>query len=156
MFLSVFRSIALAVVPCLLGACAQRVIDITSEPSGALVYINGEESGRTPFRYDFTWYGDYDIVVRADGCETLKTNRKLDAPLAGIPPFDLFGEMFGAKDIRRWHFELKPAEQTLSDPAALIARGQTMRGELRSSKYTRAPSTLPAQMPATRPVSAGL
>lgn len=156
MVLSLVRSVALVVVPCLAAACAQRVINVTSEPSGALVYINGEESGRTPFRYDFTWYGDYDIVVRAEGYETLKTNRKLDAPLAGIPPFDLLGEMFGAKDIRRWHFELQPAAAGLSDPSALIARGQAMRGELRSSKYTRAPSTLPAQMPATRPASAGL
>jgi len=151
---SLARGVALLAVLWLPAACAQRVVNITSEPSGALIYINGEEAGRTPFRYDFTWYGDYDIVVRADGYETLKTHRKLDAPLYGIPPFDLFGEMFGARDVRRWHFELQPASAELPDPAALIARGYAMRGQLRSSRYTRAPSTLPATLPATRPLAA--
>jgi hypothetical protein len=50
---------------------AQRTVDITSDPL-VLVYLNGEEIGRTPLRYDFIWYSDYDVVLRKDDYETLR------------------------------------------------------------------------------------
>src|SRR3954462_14875125 len=76
-----------------LCGCAQRTVDITSEPSGALVYLNGDEVGRTPMRYDFMWYSNYDVTLRKDGWETLKTSKKIDPPLLFIPPIDLVGEL---------------------------------------------------------------
>ena len=77
------------------GGCAQpeRKLVINSEPAGALVYLNGEEVGRTPLEYDFTWYSDYDVTLRKEGYETLKTNRSLKPPLKMWIPFDLFTEM---------------------------------------------------------------
>jgi hypothetical protein len=44
----------------LLG-CVERTISITSEPEGALVYLNDEEVGRTPVSVPFTFYGVYDV-----------------------------------------------------------------------------------------------
>ena len=96
-----------------LAGCAQRTVDITSQPSGALVYLNGEEIGRTPLRYDFTWYSDYDVILRKEGYETLKTHRNISTPLLFIPPLDLLGEFIGAKDHRYWNFTMQPANPSV-------------------------------------------
>src|SRR4051812_45200756 len=136
-----------------LTGCAKRTLDITSEPSGALVYLNGDEVGRTPLRYDFTWYSDYDVILRKDGYETLKTNRKMDAPLLFIPPLDLVGELFGAKDHRHWNFTMQPAIVAATNPAGLINRGQSLKKDLRSSPYTHPPTSLPTTGPTTRPTT---
>jgi hypothetical protein len=135
-----------------LTGCATRTLDITSEPSGALVFLNGTEVGRTPMRYDFLWYGDYDVILRRDGYETIKTHRKINAPLMFIPPIDLIGEAVGARDHRRWHFNMSVPSDTAADPEAMMDRGRSLKKELRSSQYTREPTTLPTRPPATQPI----
>jgi hypothetical protein len=140
------------VVMMLSSGCAQRTLIITSEPSGALVYLLGEEVGRTPMKYDFMWYSDYDVVLRKEGYETLKTNRKLKAPLSQTPPFDLFGELFGTKDVREWNFVLTPTDPQAANPEGLMDRAEDLKGQLQSTKYTRKPSTAPTTKPATAPV----
>lgn len=135
------------------AGCAKRQLHITSEPSGALVYLNGQEVGRTPMRHDFVFYGDYDVVLRREGYETLKTHRKLNAPLHEIPPIDLFAEMLGTKDVRHWNFELAQAGPQAVDPLALIGRGEALKGELRSSQYTRSPAPPPTTRPTTGPTT---
>jgi len=147
------RRLALFLSAFLLCGCAQRTVDITSEPSGALIYLNGEEVGRTPLRYDFTWYSDYDVILRKEGYETLKTNRKMDAPLLFIPPLDLVGELFGAKDHRHWNFTMQPAIVAATNPVGLINRGQSLKKDLRSSQYTHPPTTMPTTRPATGPTT---
>jgi hypothetical protein len=129
------------------AGCAQRSLTINSEPSGALVYLNGEEIGRTPVKYDFTWYSDYDVVLRKDGYETLKTHRGLKSPLSEVPPFDLFGELFGSKDVREWTFTMAPAQVEVADPEGLLSRAATLKGDLQSSQYTRPPTTFPTTKP---------
>jgi hypothetical protein len=131
--------------------CAQRTLTITSEPFGAVVFLNGEEVGRTPVRVDFDHYGDYDVVLRQDGFEALKTNRKLAAPIMGVPPLDLLGELFGVRDHRQWHFQMAERQELSEDPNEIVARGLAIQKELRSSPHTRAPTTIPATQPATRP-----
>ena len=134
-----------------LGGCAQRTLTINSEPSGALVYLNGEEVGRTPLMYDFMFYGDYGVVLRMDGYETLKTHRNLKAPVYMWAPLDLFSELLGVKDRQAWRFDMARATTQPAEPPGLFGRARELKGELRSSKYTRAPATLPATMPATQP-----
>lgn len=146
------KLLCLALLPLGLG-CAQRTLDITSEPSGALVYLNGEEVGRTPVRYYFEWYNDYDVTLRMEGYDTLKTHRAIKAPIYAIPPIDLFSEAFGVKTRRQWNFVMHPETQQQVDPQALIAKGQQLKTELRSSKYTRQPTTFPTTRPTTRPSS---
>ena len=127
----------------LLTGCAQRTLVIESTPPNAVVFINGKEEGRTPMKYDFKFYGDYDVILRHEGYQTLKTHRKLDAPIHEIPPIDLIGELFGAKDVRQWMFELSPEAPAAVDEVGLVARGEELRGDLRSSDRTRVPSTFP-------------
>ncbi len=93
------------------------------------------------------------MVLRKSGYETLKTHRKLKAPLLGIPPLDLFGEFFGAKDRQEWNFELKPQREEAATPQDIIARGETLKVELESSEHTCAPLTQPSTRPSTQPTS---
>jgi hypothetical protein len=62
------RSIAflMLAILCAFG-CVQRHITITSEPEGALVYLNNNEIGRTPITTDFTYYGNFDVQLRKEG-----------------------------------------------------------------------------------------
>jgi len=74
--------------------CVERTITINSEPDNALVILNDQEVGRTPVKVDFTWYGDYDIIIRKQGHQTLQTNRRIKAPWYQYPGIDLFTECF--------------------------------------------------------------
>src|SRR4051812_35334353 len=60
-----------AVVALFAGAgCAggvDRTVVVKSEPPGALVYMNGQEVGRTPAEVPILWYGTYDLRLRQDG-----------------------------------------------------------------------------------------
>jgi hypothetical protein len=111
---------------------------VTSNPPGALVWMNNQEVGRTPFTRDFTWYGWYDVQVRADGHETLDTTTRVIAPWWQWPPFDLFAELLPLKDRRQIHYTLEPVSPEPVDPQDLIGRAEEMRGELRGGdKGTR-------------------
>ena len=55
----------------LMSACVRRTIEITSEPEGALVWLNDREVGRTPCSIEFTHYGRYDVRLRRDGFEPI-------------------------------------------------------------------------------------
>ena len=51
----------------LLCGCQQRTIRVTSEPSGAVAYLNDVEVGRTPVEVDFTWFGTYEVRLEKEG-----------------------------------------------------------------------------------------
>ena len=105
---------------CLLSiGCIQRTISITSEPTGALVYLNDEEVGRTPVTVPFTFYGVYDVRMEAQGYHPLWTEQKAQAPWWETPGIDLFAETVpNGKAELHWHFtmdEQPPAEEVDAD-----------------------------------------
>ena len=108
--------------------CAQRTIEIRSDPAGALVYLNDEQVGRTPVEVPFMFYGTYDVRLERAGHEPLWTTRRARAPWWDHPPIDLLGEAVGAHARVRWHFELEPATAPDDiDPDALDARARELR-----------------------------
>lgn len=140
----------------LLGGCAggvDRTIVVESEPPGALVYLNDQEVGRTPVEVPFLWYGTYDVRLRKEGYEAVKTRRRVWAPLWQIPPFDLLAELvpFPLEDRHRLAFTMEPLPEGV-DQAELIQRAERLRGRLESSEY-REPETQPTtgERAATRP-----
>ncbi len=101
--------VLLAVV--LQSGCVRRTLTIQTEPQGAIVYLNDEEVGPTPLSRDFTWYGDYDVIIRKDGFETLHTNVVAKPPWYQIPPFDFFFDVLWPTTIHDKHdhvFTLEP------------------------------------------------
>lgn len=97
---------------------------LRSDPPGALVYLNGEEVARTPAEVPIEWYGQYDLAVRKEGYETLKTDRWVVAPWWGFPPIDLIAELLPLRDHRVLEFELEPAAEADS---GLLERAEALR-----------------------------
>ena len=84
--------LVLAAVAAGVAGCVERQWTITSEPAGALVYLSDEEVGRTPVTVPFTWYGDYEVILRLDGYTTLQTHANILPPIYDIPPWDLISQ----------------------------------------------------------------
>ncbi len=106
--------------------CTQRTITITSEPAGALVYLNDQEVGRTPVTVPFTWYGTYDVRLEAEGYAALWTTHEAKAPLWDLPGPDLVAEAIpGSRVDLRWHFDMEPL--TPADADRVVDRARQMR-----------------------------
>lgn len=111
------------------GGCVERVMKITTTPTGARVFLNDEEVGLSPVKVSFVWYGDYDIVIRKQGYETLKTHYRVAAPWYQYPVIDLVAETMVPTMIRDEHtlpdFVLTPA--AIPPAGELVGRATEMR-----------------------------
>lgn len=128
------------------GGCVERTMTIESRPPGALVSLNDQEIGRTPASREFTWYGTYDVELRQEGYEPLRTSSKVWAPWWQIPPFDLIAELapFRLQDNHRLVYAMQPPTTRQANPDELVIRGERLRAQLESSARTKRPSTRPA------------
>jgi hypothetical protein len=132
----------------MLCGCVERTLTLNTTPPGALVYMNDQEVGRTPLTRDFEWYGNYEVIVRAEGYETLKTTSNLKAPWWQWIPLDLFAAILPIpfKDHQQFTYTLTPASTQPVNPDLLMNRGLQLQQELESSHFT--PTTAPATAPA--------
>jgi PEGA domain len=139
-----------------LGGCLKRTIAVTTEPPGALVWLNDVEVGRTPLETDFTFYGTYDVRIRREGYEPISTSAKARPPVQELPGIDLAAEALPVQlhNVVRWHWTLTPLAENVNKAdaeASLKARAQ----ELRLSATNRQPAPEPAQAAApTNPAEA--
>ena len=122
----------MSIAAAVLCGCVERKMVITSEPAGALAYVSQVEVGRTPVTLPFTWYGDYDVILRLDGYQTLDTHANLRMPAYEVPPLDLFSAMapWTYHDTRYLHFGLEPL--TAPTDEQLINRAQDMAEEVQA------------------------
>jgi len=124
------------------AGCVEQTMTVQSTPPGALVYMNDQELGRTPLTRDFQRYGDYDVQVRLEGYQTLKTHSKLKPPFWNWVPMDLVAYLLPVtfKDHKSLDYRLKPLDPVLDDSAELVQRAETLRQGLESSPFTRVPT----------------
>lgn len=112
-----------------LAGCVQRTISVTSEPAGALVFLNDQEVGRTPVRVPFTFYGGYHVRLERKDYVSLDTTQKANAPWWEAPGPDLIAEMIPNNRVEiAWHFELE--KQTTTDPDKVIDHASQLRALL--------------------------
>lgn len=134
----------LAIIPLLAAAavlpgCLQRTLSITTEPPGALVWVNDVEVGTTPLETDFTYYGGYDVRIRRPGYEPIATKETIDAPIQELPVIDFFAEMWPSKIENRveWKYTLVRAAGQgdgaggVEAERAVIERGKALRDQLK-------------------------
>ncbi len=117
----------LCLTACLLASgCVRRTIRITREPSGALVWLNHREIGRTPVEAEFTHYGTYDLMIKKDGWEPMIGPMPTGFRIHGTPGIDLALEVMPIRtqDLVEWHVDLVPRDQ---DHQALLQRASEMR-----------------------------
>ena len=111
------------------AGCVRRTARFTSVPDGARVFLNDREIGRTPATVEFTWYGDYDVIYRLEGYETVKTNAVISPPLYQRFPFDFFAEVLWPGELHD-HHDI-PTQQLVArqpiNPDELISRAKKLR-----------------------------
>lgn len=78
----------------------RRRLTITSEPSGAIVYLNNKEIGKTPISHNFLYSGVYSIKCSKEGYETKETYYKAGCPWYLYPGIDFFSENFTPGELR--------------------------------------------------------
>jgi len=109
-----------------LTGCVERRITFTSVPPGALVIVSDKEIGRTPVTMPFTWYGDYDIIYRMDGYQTVKTHASIYPPWFEVPPIDLFSEIAPWTYVDERFFDVPMTVLTPSSDEELIRNAVIM------------------------------
>lgn len=109
--------------------CVRRTVEITSTPTDALVWVNHMEAGRTPFSFEFTHDGIYDVRISHEECIPISTQASTEVPVWDLPGPDVVAELIPAKFERvvEWHFELQPV---VLDPEARIASAIKLRDQL--------------------------
>jgi len=121
---------------CLAGAlllfgCVERKLTINTDPKGALVVLNDEEIGESPVTVNFNWYGDYNIRISKEGCETLNTHRKLKGPWYDHFPWDFFAQIVNPTrivDWYEWSFELEPKRPVR--PEELVRDAEELKAQM--------------------------
>jgi hypothetical protein len=122
-----------------LSGCVEQTITITSDPPGALVYLNDVEFGRTPVTREFTFYGTYDVHVRREGHQALVTKSVVIAPWWNWVPLDLIATAmpFTLHDRQRLHYDLKPLTTQPADAQALLERAEKLEQGLPATRPAR-------------------
>ncbi|HPO92448.1 MAG TPA: PEGA domain-containing protein [Phycisphaerales bacterium] len=117
-------AIALAGAALLSGGCLERTIKVTTEPEGAVVWINDVEVGRTPLETDFTYYGDFSVRIRKEGYEPVVDVKHVSAPVQELPVVDLAAEALPVKFENNvyWHWVLEPAIEARMSPTEAETR----------------------------------
>jgi hypothetical protein len=101
---------------------------ISTNPPGAVVYVNDKLIGPSPVDYRFIYYGSYRIKIEADGYQTLVVNQEITAPVYEYPPIDLIVENvnpFIISDRQPFHYDLAPMPRTNVDE--LRSQGEQLR-----------------------------
>lgn len=117
-----------------LGGCLERTIRVTSDPPGALVWLNDVEIGRTPAEARFKFYGTYDVRLELAGYEPVHEGREAVAPLHEYPGPDVIASAWPGRirNTVEWHFELEASPVSL-DPGAeaeMVERARALRERL--------------------------
>ena len=120
------RLILFIIASSLMLGCVKRTISISSNPPGALVWVNDREVGRTPVSFNFTYHGEYDIRIEGEGSEPIMTTVWTDRPFWDAPFVDLAAEVapinIDTKTV--WHFELGPLK---NNPEELLQRAKKIK-----------------------------
>lgn len=127
-----FLTVAVLVIVSLPNlCCVRRTARFTTEPAGARVFLNDRDIGETPANVEFTWYGDYDVIYRKEGYNTIKTHVAIKPPVYELFPIDFVAEVLWPGEIHDHHDiptqELTPHQ--LPDRDELVQRAMELRDQ---------------------------
>ncbi|MFO0945212.1 MAG: PEGA domain-containing protein [Planctomycetota bacterium] len=124
------RAMVAATLVLLASGCVERRMTVRSNPTNALVILDGQEIGHTPVSTSFTYYGDREIKLVKDGYETKTIKQTVSTPWYQYPPLDFISEAlipWRIRDERNYVYTLEPA-MAVSD-ADLLQRAAQVRVE---------------------------
>lgn len=114
----------------LLTGCVEQRYVVTSDPPGALVYVNGKPLGATPADGTYIYHGDYDITIVKPGYQTLHDRKCISTPWYEYFPLDFISENlipWRIRDVRCFNYVLEPLKAP--DIEALRARSDQLRAQ---------------------------
>jgi hypothetical protein len=117
---------------CFLGqtGCTHRRATIQSNPPGALVLIDGQEKGYTPYSMDFTYYGTREIQLVKPGFETLTVMQKFQKPWYQYFPIEFFSDnLWPCRVTNRNSFCYEMQPQVIATDRDLLGRANGLRTE---------------------------
>ncbi len=126
------KGLALLVLVAASGCAAHRTITVTSEPSGAGVWLDDEPIGVTPLEHEFFHYGTRRLTLRKEGYGTQSRQVDIEPPWYAAFPMDLVTEILlpvGWRDDHPYHFPLVEGEDELTLPTlqSVLDRAQALR-----------------------------
>ncbi len=118
-----------AVLMAACAGCVRKTFAVRTDPPGAVVYVDGEEIGRSPI-HNVPWFfdGTREITVAKAGYLTERRIVKMRASWFSWFPLDIISELIVPWDIhdrRYYYFALKPVDPT--DGAALLRHATETR-----------------------------
>ena len=121
----------------LLGGCLERRMIIVSDPPGASVTLNGHLIGAAPVDVPsslFEYYGDYEVLLLADGYEPMLVRQPVPPPWYGYPLVDFFTE-----NVIPYHYHDKRIFTYQLSPARIVSPDELDRKSTRlNSSHSRA------------------
>ena len=148
----------LAVFALCATGCVERKLIITSEPSGARVYVDDREVGQTPVTTRFNFYGGRTFVLRKEGYRDTVEVRKVKKPFYAQPVLDAITDLgpIPLKDHQTFHFKMTPMQPV--ETQVLMERARRMRSQVTGEPYVpkkppepEKTSPKPEEEPAERP-----
>jgi hypothetical protein len=96
----------------MLTGCVRKMLHVTSEPSGAQLYVNSVYRGRTPVSVPFNWNWFYDLRLEAPGHDRFEIRERLYAPPRHVVGPDLIAEFmpWGSREDHLRHYQLNPTK----------------------------------------------
>ncbi|MEZ6055078.1 MAG: PEGA domain-containing protein [Planctomycetaceae bacterium] len=130
--------LAIAAIMLLMGGgCVSRRMTVRTEPSGALVEINGKRVGTTPASMDFTYYGTYEIRISKPGYETKTIHQPVLSPWYQVPPIDFLSDNLSPVQLTNRHefiYPLTPAVHAHQEESTLDDRAENFRSQARTGQ----------------------
>ena len=143
LFMKGLHPLLFACSTCLLAAsgCVERILQVRSDPPGAVAYVGGEKAGTTPCDHPFTFNGTVDVTLRGPSEPTrwgYLSHREmvtLSPPWYEIFPLDFFSELLLPWTVRDEHvLEVRlvpsPLEVDQAEGEDLKQKAEKMRQEL--------------------------
>lgn len=118
--------------------CVERRYTIRTNPPGAMVSVAGEPIGTTPVSRSYTYYGDRDIQIVADGYQTARFIQPIKAPWWDNVFTEFFTENllpFQFRDEREFTYNLTP--QVNPPQGDVLNRANALRAEAQSQPPPR-------------------
>ena len=126
--MGISRFVAALVVLLVAPGCIERTMEIRTNPSGALLVIDGDEAGVTPVKQNFMFYGTHQFIFDKEGCVRRQVVQEIAAPWYETIPVDFFVETvwpFTVTDDRVYSYDLDPSPE--ADRQGLIERAASLK-----------------------------
>jgi len=158
-----YRCMCLSFACCGLGSlgCVERRFLITTDPPEAIVFDwKGQPRSGSPSDIPWVYNGTYQFTIMKDGYETLVVQEKVRAQWYEWVGVDFVSENlipFTIRDIRKYHYQLKPlqvvpAEDVLPRATELQQRGRAIGPPRTNDQVLPPPGSPFVTPPLTAPV----